>query len=111
VAPTVLESLHHCLHALPERRCEARLPLELDVEVCPLAEDSSPGAPVYARLRDVSWRGMGLSLPSRPLGKHLLIRVPQAATPAVPLSGRIVHGRADGQGRYRVGVSFAVEEG
>ena len=109
LAPALLESLHKSLQVLPERRRSARLPLEMDVEVQPLAEDGAAGAPIPARIRDISWHGMGLSLPNRPHSKRLLIQVPQPTTPSVPLSGRIVHGQQGTDGRFTVGISFAKE--
>jgi serine/threonine protein kinase len=111
VAPRVLESLHQCLQVLPDRRREARLPLEMDVEVRPLAEDGEMGRPMHARICDISWNGMGLILSQRLPGKKLLIQVPQLTKEEVGVPGRIVHGKVDAYGRFTVGVSFAVEEG
>jgi hypothetical protein len=106
LAPRLLESLHHCLQAAPERRRALRLPLDLKVQAHSLETGGEPGAHMAATILNVSSRGMGLSLSSRPSGNHLVVQVPQPGTRPTPLPGRIVHVSATEEGKCLVGLDF-----
>jgi hypothetical protein len=86
------------------------MPLELKVEVHSLEAGGELGAPMAATILDVSSRGLGLSLSSRPSGNHLVVQVPQPGTRPTPLSGRIVHFGVTDEGKCLVGLDFMHSE-
>ena len=110
--PELLESLRTFFQALPERRNQARLPFEQTIRVLPVFDDQSEGEAVVSRTRDISMRGMGLTMPCRPPSMRLRIRLPgdppceELAVPAC-----VVRALPRRDGAYDVGVRFLVDEG
>ena len=113
--PDLLESLRGYLQALPERRNQARLPFEQTVRVLPVPRGPNRGEAVICQAKDISMRGMGLTMPCRPPSMRIRIRLsgdPPSEEVAVPAC--VVRARAGGEGRLPlrgVGVRFLVEEG
>ena len=109
--PELLESLRTFFQALPERRNQARLPFEQTVRVLPVYDDQSEGEAVVSRAKDISMRGMGLTMPCRPPSMRIRIRLPgdlpseEVSVPAcvvlrlAPERRRLRSGRAISGGR------------
>ena len=111
-APQLLESLRAFFQAQPERRNQARLPFEQAVQVQPLFDDQTLGDAVVSQARDISLRGMGLTMPCQPPSMRVCIRLP-GETPAeeVDVPACVVRALPRRDGGYEVGVRFLVEEG
>ncbi len=110
--PELLESLRTFFQALPERRNQARLPFEQTVRVLPVYDDQSEGEAVVSRTRDISMRGMGLTMPGRPPSMRVRIRLPgDPPGEAVAVPACVVRALPRRDGAYEVGVRFLVDEG
>jgi len=110
--PELLESLRTFFQALPERRNQARLPFERTVRVLPVYDDQSVGEAVVSRAKDISMRGMGLTMPCRPPSMRIRIRLSgDLPSEEVAVPACVVRALPQKDGGYEVGVRFLVEEG
>jgi hypothetical protein len=108
--PRLLHSLRACLQALAERRQQARLPFAYPVEVAPVLPDDRPRQTVVAQGRDISLRGMGLSLPCRPPSMLLQLRLPgEGPDEELEVPACVVRAVPRPDGRYDVGVRFLLD--
>ncbi len=111
-APKVLDSLRTFFHAQPERRSQARLPLDQIMEVAPALDGCSEGDVIQAQARDISMQGMKLCLPCQPPSQRINIHLPGwPADHAASLPASVVRAIPCGDGGYEVSVRFLVEEG
>jgi hypothetical protein len=105
--PLVLESLHHFLQVVPDRRRHPRWPLDRTVQVFPMLEGNQLGEAIVAQCQDISEGGVGLFLPCQPPSSEVLLQFPEA--------GATVRAHAVGthpgpDGRYAVGLRFDLEK-
>jgi hypothetical protein len=105
--PELLESLRSFLQPAPERRRHERLPLARAIEVWPATCD---GDALAAELRDVSEGGLGLWTPGPPPGEELLVRLTTPEDDGALIPVHVVRARPRPDGRYDVGVCFALNE-
>ena len=112
IGPRLLQSLRTHLQALPERRHQARLPLQCPVEVAPVLGADRTGDVIVAQAKDISLRGMGLYMPCRPPSMLLQVRLPgEAPQEGLDVPACVVRAVPRPDGRFEVGVRFLVEEG
>jgi hypothetical protein len=110
-APKVLDSLRTFFQAQPERRCQARLPLDQIMEVAPVLDGCGEGKAIQSQARDISMQGMKFYLPCQPPSQQLNIHLPGwPADHAASLPASVVRAIPCGDGGYEVSVRFLVEE-
>ena len=90
-----------------EKRRAARMEVQGNVVVAPLAKDGTVGKSYTAITRDISFVGVGL-LQSRPLekGQQVVVRLPRGHKPALFMLCSVMHVRPLADGLFIIGVEF-----
>jgi Protein kinase domain/PilZ domain len=110
-APKLLDSLRTFFQAKPERRSQARLPLDQALEVSPVWDDNMEGEAIPARAADISTQGMRFRLPCQPPSQLVNIRLPGwSAEPGVYLPASVLRTFPYADGECEVSVRFLVDE-
>jgi hypothetical protein len=110
--PRLLNSLRNYLQTSPERRSSERFEYVREIPVTAILDGDGTEAVLQATSCDISLGGMGLYLPRQPASVWVYLHLHPPGRPdlvsAVP--ARIVNAQVEPDGRYRVGVSFVLEE-
>lgn len=110
-APELLDSLRTFFQAKPERRSQARLPLDQALEVSPLWDDNMEGEVIPGRAADISTQGMRFQLPCLPPSQRVHIRLPGwSAEPGVYLPASVIRTFPYADGECEVSVRFLVDD-
>ncbi len=90
-----------------EKRRAARMEVQGNVVIAPLAKDGAVGKSFTAITRDISFVGVGL-LQSRALeqGQNIVVRLPRGAKPALFMLCVVMHVRPLADGLYVIGAEF-----
>jgi hypothetical protein len=113
LAPQHLAEVVNALHASAvngkgsEKRGAARMEVQGNVVVAPLAKDGTLGKSFTALTRDISFVGVGL-LQSRPLeqGQQVVLRLPRSHKPALFMLCSVMHVRPLADDLFIIGVEF-----
>lgn len=106
-SPPLLNSLRECLQVGPERRRYLRFQYNAPVQICLVNDRGEVGDPMVCQGRDISRSGMGLYLPTRPPGTHLVLQLQKSARDAlISIPAKIIRVVDCPDGRLDVGVKF-----
>lgn len=111
--PQHLAEVVNALQASPansrgaEKRRAARMEVQGNIMIAPLATDGTLGKPFTAITRDISFVGVGV-LQSKLLaeGQQIVVRLPRGAKPALFMLCVVMHIRLLADGLYVVGAEF-----
>ena len=99
----LLDALRNALQAHPDRRRQDRVPFDRPVTLRTVAEDGAPEETIHGRARDLSRTGVGLLLPTKPVGRQVLIYF--SHDEAAPVPSRLMRLRACPEG-FEAGALF-----
>jgi serine/threonine protein kinase len=110
-AVPLLAGLRSFLQAGTELRSEDRLPCDLPLEVRPVLAESSPGAAIPGRARNVSPSGMGLFVGELPPTPRVYVRLTDYPDDSgVAALAEVKRAEPGEDGGYELGVEFLPDE-